>query len=100
MSEQTEKKLTAEEELAAAQAKLAETEARLAAAEARLAENGLEADETPADDNKTSDRRLIEGVYDKLDGVPIKYIDIFIGLCAVAFVVVVVLGMLHGRGVF
>lgn len=100
MSEQTEKNMTTEEELAEARTKLAEAEARLAAAEERLAENGLEAENTEPGSNKTADRRLVEGIYDKLDGVPIKYIDIFIGICCVAFVVVVILGMLHGRGVF
>ena len=105
MSEQNEKTLTPEEELAAAQARLAEAQARLAAAEEVLAENGLELDEhaeagegeAPA---KPAKRRKREEFYDKFEGVPIKYIDWFIGLCCAAFFVVVVLGALHGRGIF
>ena len=40
----------------------------------------------------------IEKLYEKFRGVPLKYIDIFIGLCASAFFAVVILGMLKGRG--
>ena len=105
MSEQNEKTLTPEEELAAAQARLAEAEARLAAAEEVLAENGLELEQpAPAGEGeapvKPAQRRKIEDFYDKFEGVPIKYIDWFIGLCCAAFLVGVVLGARHGRGIF
>ena len=40
----------------------------------------------------------IEKLYEKFRGVPLKYIDIFIGLCAAAFFAVVILGMLKERG--
>lgn len=106
MSEEIEKVKSTEEELAEAQAKLAEAEARLAAAEEMLAENGIEMEETPGGETggeqpqKPVKRRKIEDFYDKFEGVPIKYIDIFIGVCCAAFFVVVIMGALHGRGVF
>ena len=46
-----------------------------------------------------SQLNAIEKLYEKFRGVPLKYIDIFIGVCAAAFVVVVILGMLKERGV-
>ena len=45
-----------------------------------------------------SQLNAIEKLYEKFRGVPLKYIDIFIGLCAAAFFAVVILGMLKGRG--
>ena len=45
-----------------------------------------------------SQLNAIEKLYEKFRGVPLKYIDIFIGVCAAAFVAVVILGMLKGRG--
>ena len=45
-----------------------------------------------------SQLNAIEKLYEKFRGVPLKYIDIFIGVCAAAFVVVVILGMLKERG--
>lgn len=45
-----------------------------------------------------SQLNAIEKLYEKFRGVPLKYIDIFIGLCAAAFFTVVILGMLKGRG--
>ena len=45
-----------------------------------------------------SQLNAIEKLYEKFRGVPLKYIDIFIGLCASAFFAVVILGMLKGRG--
>ena len=56
-------------------------------------------------DNEKKDPRrdpsqlnAIEKLYEKFRGVPLKYIDIFIGLCASAFFAVVILGMLKERG--
>ena len=46
-----------------------------------------------------SQLNAIEKLYEKFRGVPLKYIDIFIGLCAAAFFAVVILGMLKERGV-
>ena len=45
-----------------------------------------------------SQLNAIEKLYEKFLGVPLKYIDIFIGLCASAFFAVVILGMLKERG--
>ena len=56
------------------------------------------------EDEKKDPRRdpsqlnAIEKLYEKFRGVPLKYIDIFIGLCAAAFFAVVILGMLKERG--
>ena len=55
--------------------------------------------------NETAPRRdpsqlnAIEKFYEKFRGVPLKYFDIFIGVCLTAFLVVVILGMLRGRGI-
>ena len=53
----------------------------------------------PATRRDPSQLNAIEKLYEKFRGVPLKYIDIFIGVCAAAFVVVVILGMLKERGV-
>ena len=45
-----------------------------------------------------SQLNAIEKLYEKFRGVPLKHIDIFIGLCAAAFFAVVILGMLKERG--
>ena len=45
-----------------------------------------------------SQLNAIEKLYEKFRGVPLKYVDIFIGLCAAAFFAVVILGMLKERG--
>ena len=45
-----------------------------------------------------SQLNAIEKLYEKFRGVPLKYIDIFIGLCAAAFFAVGILGMLKERG--
>ena len=55
--------------------------------------------------NETVPRRdpsqlnAIEKFYEKFRGVPLKYIDIFIGVCVAVFLIVVILGMLRGRGI-
>ena len=55
--------------------------------------------------NETAPRRdpsqlnAIEKFYEKFRGVPLKYIDIFIGVCVAVFLIVVILGMLRGRGI-
>ena len=43
-------------------------------------------------------RRPIENFYDYFKDVPLKYLDIFIGVCIAAIVIFVILGMLKGRG--
>ena len=47
-----------------------------------------------------SQLNAIEKLYEKFRGVPLKYIDIFIGVCVAAFVVIVIAGMLKSRGFF
>ena len=46
-----------------------------------------------------SQLNAMEKFYERFRGVPLRNIDIFIGICAAAFVVIVVLGMLKGRGI-
>ena len=53
----------------------------------------------PAPRRDPSQLNAIETFYEKFRGVPLKYIDIFIGVCVTAFLVVVILGMLRGRGI-
>ena len=45
-------------------------------------------------------RTAKENFYENFRKVPVKYLDILIGACAVAIVVVIILGMLKGRGIF
>ena len=51
---------------------------------------------TPPDPSQLN---AMEKFYERFRGVPLRNIDIFIGICAAAFLVVVVLGMLKGRGI-
>ena len=53
----------------------------------------------PATRRDPSQLNAIEKFYEKFRGVPLKYIDIFIGVCVAAFLIVVILGMLRGRGI-
>ena len=53
----------------------------------------------PAPHRDPSQLNAIEKFYEKFRGVPLKYIDIFIGVCVAVFLIVVILGMLRGRGI-
>ena len=53
----------------------------------------------PATRRGPSQLNAIEKFYEKFRGVPLKYIDIFIGVCVAVFLIVVILGMLRGRGI-
>ena len=53
----------------------------------------------PAPRRDPSQLNAIEKFYEKFRGVPLKYIDIFIGVCVAVFLIVVILGMLRGRGI-
>ena len=55
--------------------------------------------EEPATRRDPSQLNAIEKFYEKFRGVPLKYIDIFIGVCVAVFLIVVILGMLRGRGI-
>ena len=53
----------------------------------------------PAPRRDPSQLNAIEKFYEKFRGVPLKYIDIFIGVCVAVFLIVVILGMRRGRGI-
>lgn len=42
----------------------------------------------------------VQEFYERFRGVPLKKIDMFIGICIAAIVVVVIVGMLDARGFF
>lgn len=41
----------------------------------------------------------LEPVYQNFRKVPVKYVDIFIGLCVAALVIVLVVGFLNSKGI-
>lgn len=43
-------------------------------------------------------RTAMQNFYEHFRGVPLRYLDIFIGLCAAALVILVILGFLKGHG--
>lgn len=45
-------------------------------------------------------RNAVEGFYEHFRGVPLKYLDIFIGVCTAALVILIILGFLKGHGYF
>lgn len=53
----------------------------------------------PAERRDLSQLNAFERFYEKFRGVPLKYIDIFIGVCLAALVLVVVTGSLKGFGI-
>ncbi len=81
---------TAEEKLAETQQKLAEAEKQLAQTQKAL-EKSQKAAPQPR-------KRYIEGIYDKIN-IPVKYVDYFIIAVVIAFVAVVAVGILKGRGI-
>lgn len=60
-------------------------------------EEGLDG-EREAAPKKPEYHSPLEPVYQNID-VPVKYVDIFIGLCVVALIAVVVVGVLKGNGI-
>ena len=42
---------------------------------------------------------IFQDFYDRFRGVPLRYFDVFIGLCIAAIVVIMVVGTLQARGV-
>lgn len=48
----------------------------------------------PAD--KTGPRNGKERFYENFSGIPLKYLDIFIGVCVAAFILLIVVGVLRG----
>ncbi len=65
----------------------AKTEAKEAAAEA----------ESPAEEAPTNG--WLEQVYSRFDGVPLRALDIFIGICVFAFIAVIAVGIMKARGI-
>lgn len=71
-----------------------------------MTENEKITPETPAAESKQPDERpdrsqlnAFENFYENFRKVPLKYIDIFIGVCVAALVIVVLLGILKSRGI-
>lgn len=54
----------------------------------------------PAERRDPSQLNAFERFYEHFRGTPLKYLDIFIGVCVAAIVVVVIAGMLKSRGFF
>ena len=46
-----------------------------------------------------SQLNAFENFYEKFRKVPLKYIDIFIGVCVAALVIVVLVGILNSKGI-
>ena len=60
---------------------------------------------TPEGTKQKSDRpdrsqlNAFENFYEKFRKVPLKYIDVFIGVCVAALVIVVLIGILKSKGI-
>ena len=56
---------------------------------------------TPETEKKPdrSQMNAFENFYEKFRKVPLKYIDIFIGVCVAALVIVVLVGILKSKGI-
>ena len=65
------------------------TEAEKAAAAAEA--------ESPAEEAPTNG--WLEQVYSRFDGVPLRALDIFIGICVFAFIAVIAVGIMKARGI-
>ena len=58
---------------------------------------------TPETESARPDRSQLnafENFYENFRKVPLKYIDIFIGVCITALVVVILIGILKSKGFF
>lgn len=42
---------------------------------------------------------IFQSFYDRFRGVPLRYFDIFIGLCVAAIAILIVVGTLQARGI-
>ena len=59
-------------------------------------------EKTTPETEKEPDRSQLnafENFYEKFRKVPLKYIDIFIGVCVAALVIVVLVGILKSKGI-
>ena len=71
--------------------------------EKQLTPETPETTETPETESARPDRSQLnafENFYENFRKVPLKYIDIFIGVCITALVVVILIGILKSTGVF
>ena len=71
--------------------------------EKQLTPETPETAETPETESARPDRSQLnafENFYENFRKVPLKYIDIFIGVCITALVVVVLIGILKSKGFF
>ena len=55
--------------------------------------------EKKPDRSDRSQLNAFENFYEKFRKVPLKYIDIFIGVCVTALVIVVLVGILKSKGI-
>ncbi len=55
--------------------------------------------EKKPDRSDRSQLNAFENFYEKFRKVPLKYIDIFIGVCVAALVIVVLVGILKSKGI-
>lgn len=65
----------------------------------------MDEEKTTPETEKKPDRpdrsqlNAFENFYEKFRKVPLKYIDIFIGICVTALVIVVLVGILKSKGI-
>ena len=53
-----------------------------------------------AQDTKNTQSSLFEGIYDKLPDISVRSVDRFIILCIIAFIAVILIGVLRANHVF
>ena len=70
-----------------------------AAAEKTEAENAAAAADADAPAAEAPTNGWLEQVYSRFDGVPLKALDIFIGICVFAFIAVIAVGIMKARGI-
>ena len=58
-----------------------------------------EGTEQKSDCPDRSQLNAFENFYEKFRKVPLKYIDVFIGVCVAALVIVVLVGILKSKGI-
>ena len=58
-----------------------------------------EAPEQKSERPGRSQLNAFENFYEKFRKVPLKYIDVFIGVCVAALVIVVLVGILKSKGI-
>ena len=51
----------------------------------------------PDPNPKASTESALSGLYDRLPNIPLKALDVFIGVCVAAFIAVVIVGFVQGH---